>query len=54
MKNVQKVAGLVLISTVLFSTHALAGGSKAGGPPALHQATAPASATYSWLQWLVL
>ena len=48
MKNVQKVAGLVLLSTVLFSTNAFAGGSKSGGPAALHQITVPA--THYWLQ----
>ena len=56
MKNVQKLAGLVLISTVLFSTNALAGGGKSGGDPAMEQTTttAPASAINNWLQWLGL
>ena len=53
MKNAQNVAGLVLLSTVLFSTNVLAIGGKPGGDPAAEQTTAsaPASATNSWLQW---
>lgn len=56
MKNVQKFAGLVLISTVLFSTNALAGGGKSGGDPSMNQSAAPApvTTTSSWLQWLGL
>jgi|GEM_PF-3646231 len=56
MKNVQKFAGLVLISTVLFSTNALAGGSKSGGDPSMNQTpvSAPVTTSSSWLQLLGL
>lgn len=56
MKNVQRIAGLVLISTVLFSTNALAGGSKSGGDPTATPTASPAPVTTSssWLQLLGL
>ena len=55
MKNVQKFAGLVLISSVLFSASAFAGGSKSGGDPSMNQTAAPAPVTTSsWLKLLGL
>ncbi len=45
MKNINKIAALLILSSVLFGANAFAGGSKSGGDPTVNTTSAPAPTT---------